>query len=245
MAMAQDIGNSSSVADVTVMSTVGSSTAGSAVVSAAPAGAQSVGGARQLSSGMQFAGASAFGTSSQRWGVSSSDAGTSSTGVSSGLPSGRTLGMSSGRSSFSAQQLSALSATSSKNLSGSTKTTISPRSGGGGVYSAGFADSTKGTAAISPPEGLSSNLFNFAPGIPSAAPDLSNREFLVPSLQVGGAGSSSTGGQQDIYRKLRKYMEASHKSSLKSKSSKHTPAMTDSLKKSSTLKSAKSSGLIF
>jgi hypothetical protein len=245
MAGAQDTGISASVSDVTATATVGSST--NSVVSAAPAGGQSAGGGQKLSLGMQFAGSGAFGTSSHKWGVPLSAAGTLSMGRAAGLTSENAPGMGSGRSSLGARQLSALSATSSINPTGSTKTPIHVQSNGSAVYSTGFPDSTKGTGGISPPEGMNSNIFDFAPAIPGAFPDMSNREFLLPSLQVSGtgAGRSSQGGQEDLYKKLRKHLEASHKGSLKSKSSKHTPAMTDSLKRSSSLKSAKSSGLTF
>ncbi len=244
MAVAQDSG-SSSVADVTVTSTVGTSAPDSSVVSASSAGGQSGGGGR-LSTGMQFAGTGAFGVPSHGWGLSSPAAGASSMVRAESLPSVNTSGTRSRRSSLSAQSPSAPSAMSPKSSAGSTKTPVGARSDGSGTYSAGFPDSTKGTAVISPPDGLSSALFNFAPFQPEEATDLNNREFLAPSLQVaGGSGSSSQGGQEDIYKKLRKYLDASHNGSMKSKSGKHTPAMTNSLKKSSTLKSAKSSGLIF
>jgi hypothetical protein len=245
MAVAQDSGYSSAISVVSVTSTLGTTSPGSAVVSAdAGAGAQSGGGGR-LSTGMQFAGTGAFGVSTHGWGLSSPAAGASSMVRAESLPSVNTSGSGFRRSSSSGQSQSARSITSSKSSAGS-KPPVGARSDGSGDYTPGFPDSTKGTAVISPPESVANTQFNFTPAQPQAATDLNTREFLAPSLQVGGGGggNSSQGRQEDIYKKLHKYLDASHNSSLKSKSSKHTPAMKDPLKKSS-LKSAKSSGLIF
>lgn len=243
-AVAQEIlSNSSASVDATTTSTVGS--AASSTVSATPISGQS-GGSRRMSTGMQFAGSGAFGVSSRGWGAPSSVTGISSMGVKASPPSEKTPGTGLGRGSLNSQQLSALSAITSKNSAVSTKTPLAIRASGSGVYSTGFPDSTKGTAVLSPSQSFDSSIFNFTPSIHGETIDLSTHEFLAPSLQVGaGTGSASRGKQDDIYKKLRRYLDASHKNSLKSKSSKHTPAMADPLKKSSSLKSAKSSGLIF
>lgn len=61
-----------------------------------------------------------------------------------------------------------------------------------GGYSNGFQDSTRGTALVSPPDPGTAGPFGFTPGISMGLLDFSNRQFLSPSLKVGGHAGKRT-----------------------------------------------------
>jgi hypothetical protein len=76
-------------------------------------------------------------------------------------------------------------------------------SGGSGGYTTDFPDSTKGTAVISPPDSASIPMFHFEPTIASDWPDLADREFLIPSLHVGGPSSEAREKlSQNLYERI-------------------------------------------
>ncbi|HTY85254.1 MAG TPA: hypothetical protein VMB19_13615 [Silvibacterium sp.] len=73
--------------------------------------------------------------------------------------------------------------------------------GGGGTYTSDFPDSTKNTAVISPPDLGATPLFSFEPKVGEDFPDLTQREFLKPSLDV--RGTSATGqNDEDPYERI-------------------------------------------
>jgi hypothetical protein len=98
--------------------------------------------------------------------------------------------------------------------------------GGNASYSAGFPDSTKGTAALSPLDYPESPLGGFDPSIDYSLPDFGNREFLALSLHVGGTvGVGGSAWQkldayQRIEQRLREYRTGGHRH-RKTASSRH------------------------
>jgi hypothetical protein len=109
----------------------------------------------------------------------------------------------------------------SSNSQDETQTSGSGESGGGS-YTSDFPDSTKGTAVISPSDPAQHPLFLFDTTMNSDFPDMSDREFLKPSLHVGGGGGSSGSNEkQDVYQRieerLRSYREAAEKGSKQGK----------------------------
>lgn len=65
-------------------------------------------------------------------------------------------------------------------------------------YSDGFQDSTKGTALISPPDPGTSGPFAFNPELNTTLPGFSDRQFLSPSLQVGGGSRKNKAGRRSV-----------------------------------------------
>lgn len=53
-------------------------------------------------------------------------------------------------------------------------------------YSTDFPDSTKGTALLSPPDPGTDSPLDWSPELGFSFPDFAQREFLMPSLHVGG-----------------------------------------------------------
>jgi hypothetical protein len=84
-------------------------------------------------------------------------------------------------------------------------------------YTDDFPDSTKNTAVISPPDPANAPVFAFSPGVGVEFPDLSQYQFLMPSLHIGG--ESATGkDQEDLYkrieRRLREYEQGAKGTSV-------------------------------
>jgi hypothetical protein len=85
--------------------------------------------------------------------------------------------------------------------------------GGNGTYAGGFPDSTKNTALVNPTDLANNPLFVFAPYVSTGFPDLSEYQFLKPTLRVRGERSSLGGlEREDLYRRierrLKEYREA-------------------------------------
>jgi hypothetical protein len=59
------------------------------------------------------------------------------------------------------------------------------------TYSRGFADSTRGTAVLSPPDAAASRMFAFDPEVSRAFTDLADHEFLAPSLHAESRSAAS------------------------------------------------------
>jgi hypothetical protein len=90
----------------------------------------------------------------------------------------------------------------------SSPTSVSVKdAGGSGNYTTSFPDSTKGTANPSPPFGMSTNAFGFAPSLGSGFSDLSKRQFLNPQLHVVER-SGRRSKKQDLYRRLEARLKA-------------------------------------
>ena len=70
--------------------------------------------------------------------------------------------------------------------------------GAAASYSEGFADSTKGTALISPPDSGTSSPLDWTPGLNFEFPDFDETQFLNPSL---GGGASRRGEVKKAGRK--------------------------------------------
>jgi hypothetical protein len=99
-------------------------------------------------------------------------------------------------------------------------------SSGGGQSVADFPDSTKNSATVNPPDSTNANLFAFQPAVASGFPDLSDYQFLQPTLHVRGSGSSGAQQKEDLYRRIERrltdYKEAdAPKTGLKPKKHSH------------------------
>ena len=77
---------------------------------------------------------------------------------------------------------------------------------GAGAYSPDFPDSTKNTGLISPPDASTTSLFAFGAPVSHEFPDLSEHEFLRPTLHVGG-GSGGERKKEDLYRRIERRLQ--------------------------------------
>ena len=76
-----------------------------------------------------------------------------------------------------------------------------PGAGGGGSYIKDFADSTKSTAVISPPDPGNAPVFTFSPTVGGEFPDLADYEFLRPTLHVRSQASGME-QKEDLYQRI-------------------------------------------
>lgn len=68
---------------------------------------------------------------------------------------------------------------------------------GGARYSRGFQDSTRGTGLVSPPDpGTAGPFAGFSPDISLGLPDFTSRQFLSPSLHLGGRAPNARRARQ-------------------------------------------------
>lgn len=81
---------------------------------------------------------------------------------------------------------------------------------GGSSNPGGFPDSTKGTAPVSPTDNPEETRLKFQPETNYEFPDLSNREFLQPTLDVTGADSGKS--TQDLFKRIEERLAAYTKS---------------------------------
>ncbi len=235
--------NSSSVNNTSVSAATGSGLGNisanasiSSVSTASGSGsAKSSGGKSSASAGGWGAETSMAGTSSSLpgWaagsGFAHESAKTSSKGPGSHLGEGTVAASSGPRSAVTsspagqAKVRNALPGMSAGQLSRSAQRqeeSQAPQGGGGsagGSYSSDFPDSTKNTALISPPDSADHPIFKFDPTLSFEWPNLSDREFLVPTLHVGGGSSGSGNKQQDVYQRIEERIRGYHTTSRKGK----------------------------
>jgi hypothetical protein len=83
---------------------------------------------------------------------------------------------------------------------------------GGAAYTTDFPDSTRGTALLSPPDPALDPIFIFEPKVGLEFPDLSEREFLAPTLNIGSRDSMSSrpGAKEDVYQRIEKRLRGYH-----------------------------------
>jgi hypothetical protein len=72
----------------------------------------------------------------------------------------------------------------------------------GSTYSKDFADSTKGSAMVSPPDLGAHPVFAFEPEITTELPDLANYEFLILTLDVRPQTAAGSQKKLDLYQRI-------------------------------------------
>ena len=121
--------------------------------------------------------------------------------ITSALASGK-VGTALGSTNAPAQGLLAQSG----NKEESEAPSIGKTSSGAGTYSSDFPDSTKNTGVISPPDASTTSVFTFGASVSHEFPDLTEYEFLRPTLHVGG-GSGGEQKKEDLYRRIERRLQ--------------------------------------
>ena len=121
--------------------------------------------------------------------------------ITSALASGK-VGTTLGSTNAPAQGLLAQSG----NEEESEAPSIGKTSSGAGTYSSDFPDSTKNTGVISPPDASTTSVFTFGASVSHEFPDLTEYEFLRPTLHVGG-GSGGEQKKEDLYRRIERRLQ--------------------------------------